>query len=131
MRHSLPQTLYHYTCTDRAAGIRADGELVPNYQPWLGWPLVWLTDLDTPDKAKLGLTANHLLGCDRTTVRCTIRRHPAVQPWSQWVRNADVDPLSRDMYEAADGAMPAHWWVSMLKLPVVDVCDLTAEEVGA
>ncbi|MPZ66211.1 MAG: hypothetical protein GEU83_12080 [Pseudonocardiaceae bacterium] len=131
MRPTLPDTLYHYTCTDRAPGIRADRELVPNYQPWIGWPLVWLTDMDTPDKAALGLTARHLLRCDRTAVRCTVARHPAVQPWWLWVRNADVDLLSRDLYEAAEGAAPAHWWVSMVPLPVAEVYDLTAEQVGA
>lgn len=65
--------LYHYTCDHRIGGIRKSGWLVPH--PQIQFPsqpkLIWLTDLDLPDRIGLGLTS-YTLTCDRTQFRVTV-----------------------------------------------------------
>lgn len=103
--------LYHYTCNHRLNGVIADRALMPNPHPWIGIPLVWLTDLDVPDRAALGLTAEHLRACDRTENRVAVSPIATMRPWIDWARDHGVTSLVRDMIEGG-GARPRHWWVS-------------------
>jgi hypothetical protein len=121
--HATP-TRYHYTCDHRAPEIDRDGFL----RPWpdagarrrhaaalahwpLPDPLVWLTDLDTPLRDALGLTAD-TLHCDRTAHRFTVADPAACQPWHRYARR--LDPAARHEVEtAAPGLLPMHWWVSI------------------
>jgi hypothetical protein len=64
--------LYHYCCSHSLEGIRKDGFLRPWRQVALGdVPLVWLTDLEVPDRKALGLTSD-LLDCDRLEHRVVV-----------------------------------------------------------
>jgi hypothetical protein len=112
----LPSVLYHYTCNHGLNGIIADRALKPNYQPWLGMALTWLTDLDTPDRAALGLTSDHIV-CDRTENRVDVTPTADMQPWTTWARNARVPQVVRDMLEGG-GGFPRHWWVCPVLVPV-------------
>lgn len=111
----IPNVLYHYTCTEHGeAGIRKRREVLPRMQPMLGYPLLWLTDLDTPDRWALGLTSSTPC-CDRTEVRVSVASHgnnggTTVVPWWFYARNM-VDRYVRDLYE--DTGLPLHWWVSL------------------
>jgi hypothetical protein len=118
---TTPAVLYHYTCRDRLASIRADRELIPQWHPLLGNSLVWLTDLAVPDKRGLGLTADHLLTCDRTEARITVYRRPEVQRWTTWARKNGVSYIARFMLEGAGGAFPMHWWISPVRLPTGEI----------
>lgn len=114
-------TLYHYTCTDHGApGIERTGLVYPGAHLQQQHPspstraaaFAWLTDLDTPERAPLGLTSKYLT-CDRTERRYTI--HPAdvathVLPWMD-VRNELPWQLVQAL-EGAPGAMPRHWFVA-------------------
>jgi hypothetical protein len=102
------RVFYHYTCADGVAGIHRDGIIRPNAHPLLCEELVWLTDMEVPVRAALGLTS-HTLTCDRTEYRVTVRTNQAVW-WPIYARR--VDPAVRREFEFALGAMPAHWWVS-------------------
>lgn len=116
MTTDLPRVLYHYTCNHGLNGIIADRKLMPNPHPWLGHALVWLTDLDTPDRAALGLTAEHIT-CDRTENRVTVTYTPIIRPWVEWAKWATVPYLVRDMLEGG-GGLPMHWWVCPVALPL-------------
>jgi hypothetical protein len=78
-----------------------------------GWPLVWLTDLEEPDRAALGLTST-TLSCDRLAYRCTVDTEDA-EPWAVW-SHGRVDP--RRVMELTFGHAPAHWWVSQVPVAV-------------
>jgi hypothetical protein len=127
-RHTRPATvparLYHYTCADSLAGITTTRTLIPNRHCVVGTPLVWLTDLAHPNRNALGLTASYYLDCDRTQIRCDIdptgTRH--ITPWWRWARDRRVPQLLRDLLE--EDAMPMHWWVSPVPVPVTAVHDL-------
>lgn len=102
--------LYHYTCSHSAQQIADTGELRPHRQVALrGELLVWLTDLDRPDRDALGLTS-HTLDCDRTEWRVTVQvGYPLAQRWVDYARRY---PLGvRRQLELAPGALPMHWWV--------------------
>lgn len=108
---------YHYTCSHQVEQIRASGVLRPWPQPVLGGiELIWLTDMDVPERAALGLTSNSL-HCDRTehriAVECDALR------WVRWCRRLPID--QRRTLEYAPGAMPMHWWLTLDTVPVVEV----------
>lgn len=102
-------TLYHYTCDHSVERIRRDGFLRPNRHPSLGARLVWLTDLDTPDRDALGLTSQFIT-CDRTKHRFTVADESFVVPWTEWAREHKVSHLVRDYLEQF--GLPRHWFVS-------------------
>lgn len=106
--------LYHYTCSHALPGILRDGFLRPNINPLLDdLDLVWLTDLDTPDRAALGLTSN-ILSCDRTEHRVEVDVE-AIH-WPRFARRFPAE--QRRPLEFAPGAMPMHWYVSETPVPV-------------
>ncbi|HEX5972559.1 MAG TPA: hypothetical protein VFY85_11570 [Gemmatimonadaceae bacterium] len=121
-------TLYHYTCAHGCQAIGETGVLVPirrlappeslasltehRVPPWMA-DLIWLTDLDFPMRAALGLTS-YTLGCDRTSYRYRVLDESTARPWLK-VRRELVGGLD---LELADGAMPRHWWVSWAPVPV-------------
>lgn len=109
---SIPQ-LYHYTCSDHAAEIRRDGliKVSPVFGTGGQKQVVWMTDLDVPNKKGLGLTSN-LLSCDRTEYRFEITDPRAVFHWNEAKRYLPRGVV--EQLEAAPGAMPMHWWVSGL-----------------
>lgn len=111
-------TLYHFTCIDHAPAIDHELLLRPNAHPYLpGLPLVWLTDLDTPDRTGLGLTSGHLITCDRTAYRYTVADPGGCIPWTAL---AHLLPRHiRDPFEDAPGRLPAHWWVCADPVPVL------------
>lgn len=115
---------WHYTCAHSVEGIRDAGMVLPGHKlpgasprligiPWAAY--AWFTDLEVPIRDALGLTQD-LLVCDRAEYRfraiegarliawVTIRRN---YPWSVFL-------------EAAPGARPAHWYVSVDPVPVVE-----------
>lgn len=110
--------LYHYTCEHRAARIGRRGVLVPHAQPMLGGRrVVWLTDLDEPDREGLGLTS-HTLDCDRTNVRYRVRDPLALGAvtWREW---AEVERIERSTRSALElGRKPRHWYVSLVPVAV-------------
>ena len=105
-------TLWHYTCDHSYAQI--DGWLKPGEwltvtpTPWTA-DLVWLTDLDYPDRDGLGLT-NHLRMCDRTARRFRVLDESGCIPWMTYRRT--LSSRQREQLESAPGALPRHWWIS-------------------
>ena len=107
LKRRLPdRPLYHFACFDHAAaGIDRDGVLKPELAPT---GLVWLTDLDVPDRNALGLT-RRFSACDRTQVRYTVSEAKDVFAWSDYRRHVAQDV--RAVLEVP-GTMLMHWWVS-------------------
>lgn len=100
-------TLYHYTCRHFVDQIARDGYLRPN--PVTG--LVWLTDLDVPDRRGLGLTST-TLDCDRLEACFQAEDGPDLEAL-RWVDvRRDYEPALRSALEGSPGALPMHWWVS-------------------
>lgn len=113
--------LFHYTCDHRVKAIRTQRWLVPHPQIQLpGSPeLIWLTDLDVPDRFGLGLTS-YSLSCDRTQHRVTVvAAEHEVTPWTTYARG--MSGAARRVVEAAEGVLPMHWWVATVPLPVLEV----------
>lgn len=115
-----PETvLYHYTCQHGRDGLGEDGRLLTLAQqnPGVGMPpaiqelsqLIWLTDLETPNRAALGLTSR-LLRCDRIQYRYRVTDPSVARPWVDMRRSAT--PALVAELESAFGALPMHWWVA-------------------
>jgi hypothetical protein len=116
--------LYHYTCADAAPLIERDGYLRAYPQPILtGLPIVWLTDMETPDRSALGLTS-HSLGCDRTAHRVVV--DATAYHWPKFARALPM--WVRRQLEFAPGAMPMHWWVSDpgAQVPILSIAPTAA-----
>lgn len=110
--------LYHYACSHSAAKIRVDRWLKPHTQPVLGGvELVWLTDLDVPNRAALGLTMT-TIRCDRTRFRVTAVTSETVH-WPVYAKR--LPRHARGALEYAPGRLPMHWYVSELPVPVLEV----------
>lgn len=119
--------LYHFTCDHGRLGIGDAGCLlnakqqglkvpkVPRYQARL-FELIWVTDLETPIREALGLTS-FTISCDRTRYRYKVTDAYTVDRWLD-VRK-DFPQRFRDELERASGALPAHWFVSSMPVPVV------------
>jgi hypothetical protein len=114
--------LYHYCCEHSYQRIGRTGVLLPVHLfvtdkpvPWTG-RLVWLTDMATPVRDALGLTS-HILSCDRTTHRYRVTDSTSVLPWVKAART--IPREQREDVEGAPGAMPMHWYVSDVGVPVV------------
>ncbi len=107
--------LWHYTCDHGAAGIRRDGIVRPSTVA--AFAVAWFTDLETPDRTRLGLTSQHI-ACDRTAWRVEVDPD-AAERWTAYARRARVPRDLRDALEA--GRLPAHWWVSESPVRVLAV----------
>lgn len=108
--------LYHYTCSGAARLIDECGYLLPYPQTQLdGRKLIWLTDMDTPDRQALGLTS-HTLSRDRTKHRVTVDVN--AHRWVHYVRTMPTPArrLALDL-AMAPGARPMHWWVAANPVP--------------
>lgn len=102
--------LYHFTCAHAERGLRGAGILQPHRQPTLGGvSLIWLTDLEVPDREGLGLTSDYLR-CDRTEVRYIVKSPADCHWWPEWASTHWVDPTARSVLEF--GRKPRHWWVT-------------------
>jgi hypothetical protein len=114
----IPDRLFHYTCRDGEPLILADGLLKPNRHPYLSVPLVWLTDLEVPDRFGLGLAGGVFTSCDRTEFRFEV--DPAEIPNCVWwpVAARRLTREVRDGFESS-GAWPAHWWVTPVPVRVL------------
>ena len=119
---------YHYTCDHGHHGITVDGTLLPTrelidpsvYQQTPAWrrallDLIWLTDLDAPDRAALGPTS-HSLTCDRTRHRW---RAIDYTPMRYTAIRRDLPQQTRRELESATGVLPMHWWVAYTPVPAV------------
>jgi hypothetical protein len=126
---------WHYTCGHRAPLIRDDGYVLPGHKvqrdpgtpspigaiPWAAY--AWFTDLDLPARVPtldpmrdaLGLTMD-LLRCDRVEYRFRAIEGARLIHWVDIRRNY---PWSQFL-EAAPGARPAHWYVSVDPVPVIE-----------
>lgn len=124
--------LFHFTCGHGLAGISHDGATRPHPQPMLRGcpPITWLTDLDVPDRAALGLTSV-LLSCDRTRYRLDVDADDvtALLHWPAAAREWRIQRPVRDLLECG-GAMPVHWWVTTEPIGT-EVVDLVETKTGA
>jgi hypothetical protein len=122
-------TLYHYTCTHGREGIGDSGTLVgarhlipptehPAMNDWRAamFDLVWMTDLSFPIRGALGLSS-YTLRCDRTEFRYRVTNACTARHWPDVRRS--FDPRIRRGLETELAAMPMHWWVSTVPVPVV------------
>lgn len=117
----MSPALWHYTCEHGRSGLGKSGLLIPAIsQPGVDPTLVpvdhrwllelsWATDLDAPVIASLGLT-NLTIRCQRWRHRYRVLDAEKFEPWHRFARRLDYS--ERALVEAADGAMPAHWWVT-------------------
>lgn len=121
----LPDVLSHYTCVHSALGIDQDRLIRPRRHPLFGAALVWLTDLYPPDRYALGLTSAWIR-CDRTAARVRVHPGPDIVPWGRWAHEHRVPRTIRELLE--EGAMPAHWWVSVAPVPVLTVHTYSQEQ---
>lgn len=111
--------LFHYACRDhthRALGDRA--VLRPMRQPLHknGSALIWLTDMDPPERDALGLTSEVFLRCDRLAVRYVVETDSAI-PWNAY-KVENVPSREIKILEGC-GAKPDRWFVSLTSVLAV------------
>jgi hypothetical protein len=110
--------LFHFTCDHGAEGIRESGVIQIHRAPFeLAPAVLWLTDLEVPNRNGLGLTSK-ILSCDRTAHRFEVKNPRAVFHWNEAKRlyfpREQVEAL-----ESTPGAMPMHWYVSGIPQEVI------------
>jgi hypothetical protein len=111
--------LWHFTCDHGRAGLGDAGELVPavKIDPalFVWWPscYVWLSTLDAPDRAALGLTSA-FLACDRSKYRYRVTDSSMCYRW-QFARGRHLDNVTALLESDAN---PALWWVATDPVPV-------------
>lgn len=118
--------LYHYTCDHGSEKIARSGQLLPNGHPWLPVPVIWLTDMERPDREALGLTSQ-TIRCDRTAWRVSVDTDEA-DPWHVFARRYRVSRSVREELEF--GRLPMAWFVSLDPIPV-DLRNIRALTEGA
>lgn len=118
--------LYHFCCAHSAAAIDRTMTLAPGLdwltldrrlaqagEPtsglWRAPAVIWLTDMETPDRDALGLTS-HSLDCDRTEFRYTVRSEGAMR-WRAFVTFYQPNREWLDVLQ--DGRQPDRWFVAM------------------
>jgi hypothetical protein len=103
--------LWHYTCDHSAALIRADGNTLRPVNTLI--PMIWLTDLDVPDRLGLGLTMK-TLKCDRLAHRFAVPQPLEVFRWIDVRRSWRGTPgwAWVQAIESTEGALPRHWFVT-------------------
>lgn len=102
--------LWHYTCSHYQSVMGWNAALRPGLDGY-----VWLTDLDNPNVAGLGLTSQ-ILDCDRTEHRYRVVDDRTARPWTEErlrIPRAFVEAL-----ESVPGVLPRHWWVARTLVPV-------------
>ncbi len=107
-KQSIPD-LYHFTCHHGHAGISRTGVLIPNIHPLMRGlgPLLWLTDLASPEtRESVGLTSR-LTTCDRLAYRYSVHCRAAIH-WFEIHGRAPKDVVA-DL--ESSGGQPEHWWV--------------------
>ena len=119
----MAHTLYHFCCSHSRTAIGEAGTLQPSKLTGL----LWMTDLDTPIRAGLGLTA-HTLDCDRTEHRYRVVHEGAdlleahIYHWPE-IRKG----FARGYVDALEGpgALPMHWYISDSPQTAVHDCKCT------
>lgn len=129
MKPVTPSPLWHFTCSHGVEGITKLRLLHPNPHLLLpGRPsLLWLTDLETPDRDGLGLTSERL-SRDRTEYRVRVDATYGARWWPEWARDERVPRQIRDDLETF--GRPAHWWVSPIPLPVAAIEPVARERAS-
>jgi hypothetical protein len=112
------KALYHFTCSHAAKSIERERWLRPNRHVSLDHELVWLTDLDRPSIYGLGLTST-ILRCDRTEWTVIVPQSDAIVSWGSWAHEHKIGRQMRDELEY--GAMPAHWYIAELPVPILAI----------
>lgn len=119
---------YHYTCEHGREAIGDTGKLISPVQlageaAFARWPkwqrgladIIWMTDLDSPDRDGLGLTSN-TIRCDRTVHRYRVAGY---KPIRYVTFRLELPKRARDQLEEAPGVLPMHWWMAYTPVPVV------------
>jgi hypothetical protein len=93
--------LYHWTCTEGAAGIRGDIRGDGLVRPFPDLPF------RTPSTRRaLGLTSQ-TLACDRMSRRFIVAHPERLISWEEWA----AEHGAAEWADLAPG-LPAHWWVA-------------------
>lgn len=125
----MAKYLYHYTTSKWVASIIEDGFLkltesnlkdlrksnwdqVAYNQGTLKLyrPVVWMTDLDTPDSHNLGLISP----VDKCEVKITIKKQQHFKKWLVWSRKNNINKEWALILEK--GRKPKNWWISEIRV---------------
>lgn len=109
---TLPDSLWHYTCQHGRDRIGYSGTLIP-----ASYGVIWLTDMEQPDRDALGLTAR-MLQCDRTQYRYRVIDRENVMHYPR-ARGRLVPIVVCEQIESAHGALPMHWYICATPLRAV------------
>jgi hypothetical protein len=129
----MAMTFWHYTCDHGHQEIGGEGRLIsavqlaqkmgkpeafehmPAYQRAIA-EIIWMTDMEYPDADALGLT-RVTLSCDRTAYRYRVAAGYRSIRYVDFRR--ELPKRTRDELENAPGALPMHWWMAYMSVPVV------------
>lgn len=111
-----PERLYHYTCDHGRRDIGSSNcLLLPHMHVWLGFKLLWLTDLDDPSRESVGLTMDRI-SCDRLRFRYVVDSSLDLVFCRPWLDSTERGSIESNVaylraLEDPNFAHPEHWWI--------------------
>ena len=112
------KVLYHFTCSYLLNAIMESGYLnltASNFSfEQKKHPVVWLTDLPTPDNHGLLIDKNIPDDLNKTHIRFTIRNRPFIKQWDAWSDAKGMDKQQKQFMITSASAEDTYksWYVS-------------------
>ena len=118
------KVFYHFTCSHLLPAIMQSGFLnltASNFSfEQKQYPVVWLTDLPTPDNHGLLFDANIPDVLNKTHIRFTIRNRPYIKQWDAWSDAKGMDKQQKQALITTASAEDTYksWYVSEQIIPL-------------
>ena len=120
--------LYHYTCQYNLPAILKSRYLSLtesnfSFEKAGLYPVVWLTDLPTPDNMGLLFDTNIPDDLNKTHIRFTINKKSYMKKWDEWSDLKGMDKSQKQFLIGSAGAENTYksWYVSEQIIPINDV----------
>ena len=112
------KVFYHFTCSYLLNAIMQSGYInltASNFSfEQIKYPVVWLTDLPTPDNHGLLIDKNIPDDLNKTHIRFTIRNRPFIKQWDAWSDAKGMDKQLKQFMITSASAEDTYksWYVS-------------------
>jgi len=119
-----PEVYYHFTCSYLLPAIMQSGFLnltASNFSfEQKLYPVVWLTNLPTPDNHGLLFDCNIPDDLNKTHIRFSIRKRPYIKHWDAWSDEKGMDKQLKQtlIHSASAEDTYQSWYISEQIVPI-------------